>query len=69
MHVWYRELLHKTIPALIEKWQTVLGVSVHAYFLQRMKTKWGACNHRTDTIRLIPSWSRNLKTCGVCLSA
>lgn len=52
MHDWYRELLHKTVPVLIEKWQPVLGVSVHAYFLQRMKTKWGACNHRSGTIRL-----------------
>jgi len=52
MHDWYRELLHQTIPALIEKWQPVLGVSVRCYFLQRMKTKWGACNHRAGTIRL-----------------
>ncbi|CAG9183516.1 M48 family metallopeptidase [Cupriavidus respiraculi] len=49
---WHRALLHQTIPALIEKWQPVLGVSVSAYFLQRMKTKWGGCNHRTGTIRL-----------------
>lgn len=49
---WHRALLHRTIPALIEKWQPVLGVSVSAYFLQRMKTKWGGCNHRTGTIRL-----------------
>lgn len=52
LHDWYRELLHQTIPALIEKWQGILGVSVRAYFLQRMKTKWGACNHRSGTIRL-----------------
>ena len=29
-----------------------LGVDVAAYFLQRMKTKWGSCNHRARTIRL-----------------
>ncbi|MCY1299384.1 hypothetical protein D9M70_489090 [compost metagenome] len=52
MHDWYRALLHQTIPALIEKWQPVLGVRVEAYFLQRMKNKWGGCNHRTGTIRL-----------------
>lgn len=40
------------IPALIQKWQPVLGVTVHTYFLQRMKTKWGGCNHRAGTIRL-----------------
>ena len=29
-----------------------LGVSVTGYFLQRMKTKWGSCNHRQQHIRL-----------------
>jgi len=29
-----------------------LGVEVADYFLQRMKTKWGGCNHRGRTIRL-----------------
>lgn len=52
MHDWHRTLLHQTIPALIGKWQPVLGVAVSAYFLQRMKTKWGGCNHRAGTIRL-----------------
>lgn len=52
MHDWHRALLHQTIPALIQKWQPILGVAVSAYFLQRMKTKWGGCNHRAGTIRL-----------------
>lgn len=52
MHDWHRALLHQIIPALIHKWQPVLGVTVSAYFLQRMKTKWGGCNHRAGTIRL-----------------
>jgi len=29
-----------------------MGVRVSAYFLQRMKTKWGSCNHRAGHIRL-----------------
>ncbi|MCY1417853.1 hypothetical protein D9M71_333970 [compost metagenome] len=52
MHDWHRALLHQTIPALIQKWQPALGVTVSTYFLQRMKTKWGGCNHRAGTIRL-----------------
>ena len=28
------------------------GESRHGYFLQRMKTKWGSCNHRAGHIRL-----------------
>ena len=27
-------------------------MSVTGYFLQRMKTKWGSCNHRQQHIRL-----------------
>jgi predicted metal-dependent hydrolase len=27
-------------------------VKVSAYFLQRMKTKWGSCNHKAAHIRL-----------------
>jgi predicted metal-dependent hydrolase len=44
--------MHEVIPALILKWQSKLGVQVSAYFLQKMKTKWGGCNHRAKTIRL-----------------
>jgi len=52
MHEWHKLLLHEAIPALIRKWQTKLGVEVADYFLQRMKTKWGGCNHRARHIRL-----------------
>ena len=52
MHAWHKSLLHRTVPALIRKWEPKLGVDVAAYFLQRMKTKWGGCNHRARNIRL-----------------
>ena len=29
-----------------------MGVEVAEYFLQRMKTKWGSCNHQAKHIRL-----------------
>jgi len=29
-----------------------MGVRVKGCFVQRMKTKWGGCNHRAGTIRL-----------------
>lgn len=51
-HQWHKELLHEAVPPLIRKWEPKLGVQVHGYFLQRMKTKWGGCNHRTGHIRL-----------------
>lgn len=51
IHEWHKELLHKLVPMLIRKWEPRLGVHVPAYFLQRMKTKWGSCNSRARTIR------------------
>ena len=52
MHEWHKSLLHAAIPGLIRKWKSKLGVDVAGYFLQRMKTKWGGCNHRARNIRL-----------------
>jgi predicted metal-dependent hydrolase len=52
IHAWHKSLLHQAIPPLIEKWEAKLGVRVTGYFLQRMKTRWGGCNHRARHIRL-----------------
>lgn len=52
MHEWHKALLHKAVPPLIRKWERRLGVQVSAYFLQRMKTKWGSCNPARGNIRL-----------------
>ena len=52
IHEWHKSLLHGALPALIRKWEAKLGVKVAGYFLQRMKTKWGSCNHRAGNIRL-----------------
>jgi predicted metal-dependent hydrolase len=52
MHAWHRSLLHDALPGLIRKWNPKLGVEVTGYFVQRMKTKWGSCNHRAGHIRL-----------------
>ena len=52
MHEWHTTLLHGVGPELIRKWEAKLGVTVSGYFLQRMKTKWGSCNHRAGNIRL-----------------
>jgi Protein of unknown function DUF45 len=52
MHEWHKSLLHEVIPALIRKWEPKLRLKVHGYFPQRMKTKWGSCNHTARHIRL-----------------
>jgi predicted metal-dependent hydrolase len=52
IHNWHKSLLHEAVPLLIQKWERKLKVKVRRYFLQRMKTKWGSCNHRARHIRL-----------------
>lgn len=52
IHAWHKLLLHEFVPPLIKKWEPRLGVKVRAYFLQKMKTKWGSCNHLKGHIRL-----------------
>jgi predicted metal-dependent hydrolase len=52
IHAWHKALLHGVVPDLIAKWEPKLGVRVNGYFLQRMKTKWGSCNHEAGNIRL-----------------
>lgn len=52
MEQWHRVLMHQAVPVLIERWEAKLKVQVSGYFLQRMKTRWGSCNHRAKHIRL-----------------
>jgi len=52
VEAWYREQLKRAVPPLLARWQPMLGVSAERWFVQRMKTKWGSCNHKARTIRL-----------------
>lgn len=52
MHAWHKAQLHAVLPDLIKAWESRLGVKVHGYYLQRMKTRWGSCNHTRGHIRL-----------------
>lgn len=49
---WYRSQVKQAAAPLIEKWAPLLGVKVERFYVQRMKTKWGSCNHEARTIRL-----------------
>ena len=49
---WYREQLKAAVPPVIAKWESLLGIKVKRFFVQRMKTKWGSCSHRAGSIRL-----------------
>ncbi|MGA0588159.1 M48 family metallopeptidase [Dyella sp. KRB-257] len=49
---WYRDQLKQAVPALLAKWQPLIGVRAERFYVQRMKTKWGSCNAVARTIRL-----------------
>ncbi len=41
---WYRQQLKEAIPALIAKWEVIIGENVAEWGVKRMKTRWGSCN-------------------------
>jgi predicted metal-dependent hydrolase len=60
---WYREKLKEAVPALIAKWEPLMGVKVGRFFVQRMKTRWGSCNHRSMNIRLNTNLAKKPPEC------
>ena len=52
LYEWHKALLRDAVTDLVASWEPKLGVRVERVFLQRMKTKWGGCNHRAGNIRL-----------------
>lgn len=52
MEEWYRGKLKDTIPALIEKWEETMNVSVSEFGVKKMKTRWGTCNSKAKRIWL-----------------
>jgi len=49
---WYRQALKNDIPALITKWQAIIGVVVADWGVKSMRTKWGTCNIQAKRIWL-----------------
>ncbi len=49
---WYREELKKSVPAIIEKWEKVIGVKANEFGIRKMRTKWGTCNVEAKRIWL-----------------
>lgn len=48
---WHRSLLRAELGPLIRKWEAELGVSVKAFFVQRLKTRWGSCTPNKGYVR------------------
>ncbi|MFV0436357.1 MAG: M48 family metallopeptidase [Desulfopila sp.] len=49
---WYRQQLQLRIPALLSRYQTLIGVEVLEWRIRQMKTRWGSCNVRDRRIWL-----------------
>jgi len=60
---WYREQIREAAPALIEKWEPLVGERVGKLYVQRMKTKWGSCNPRSRGIRLNSELAKKPSEC------
>ena len=60
---WYREQMKAAVPALTSKWEPLMGVKVERLFVQRMKTKWGSCNHVARTVRLNTDLAKKPREC------
>ena len=60
---WYRDLLKDQIPALVEKWESKLGVSISEWGVKQMKTKWGSCNVEGQRIWLNLELAKKPKHC------
>lgn len=60
---WYREQLKAAAVTLIKRWEKRLDVELERFFVQRMKTRWGSCNHAARTIRLNTDLAKKPKTC------
>ena len=48
---WYHRQLEMIIPPLITKWESILNVSVRRFSIRSMKTRWGSCTPKTNSIR------------------
>lgn len=49
---WYRARLQAQVPALLAKWEPVVGAQAAAWGLKRMRTRWGTCNVRARRVWL-----------------
>jgi len=63
LDTWYRAQIREALPALISKWEPLLGVKVDRFFVQRMKTRWGSCNPSTRSIRLNTDLAKKPREC------
>lgn len=60
---WYRHELKAALPALIAKWEPIVGERVEKVVVRRMKTKWGTCQTATRAIWINPELAKKNPRC------
>ncbi len=60
---WYRAQLRAAVPALLAKWEPVIGVKAGRVHVQRMKTRWGGSNPAARSIRLNTDLAKKPREC------
>lgn len=60
---WYRDLVRAELPALIGKWEPIMGVRVDKCHVRRMKTLWGSCTPRRKSIRINTDLAKKPPVC------
>ena len=60
---WYRKQVKEAVPPLVAEWEPRICAKVERFFVQRMKTKWGSCNHKARTIRLNTELAKKPREC------
>ncbi|MCZ6788649.1 MAG: SprT family zinc-dependent metalloprotease [Chloroflexi bacterium] len=60
---WYRDQLKDAVPALIQKWEAIMGVKVEILLFRKMKSRWGTCNPLARSIRLNSKLAKNPQEC------
>ncbi|MDQ8180353.1 SprT family zinc-dependent metalloprotease [Pelagicoccus sp. SDUM812005] len=63
MEEWYRQQLLEALPAVIFKWETVIGAKVSDWQVRKMKTKWGSCIPQNDKIIVNLELAKKPKEC------
>jgi predicted metal-dependent hydrolase len=60
---WYRHRLKEAAAPILLRWEKLIGVKSSRLYVQRMKTRWGSCNHDSKAIRLNSELAKKPQDC------
>ena len=63
MNEWYRQVLKKTVPPLLAKCESIVGVTANEWRIKNMRTRWGSCSIRARRIWLSLNLAKESPEC------